>query len=142
ISGQPISVIMADIDFFKNVNDNYGHIYGDKVLKDFSSLITKNIRKNNDWVGRYGGEEFFVVLNNTDINGAYRVAEKIRMELERTKFVYGDISINITASLGVIEARDVNMTLEEVIRGVDRNLYKAKQSGRNRTCRDTEFAGL
>jgi diguanylate cyclase (GGDEF)-like protein len=80
--GQPISVILSDIDLFKKVNDTYGHLAGDFVLKEFARIVMGNIRKNNDWVARYGGEEFLIVLLNADTNAAFRVAEKIRMAVE------------------------------------------------------------
>lgn len=75
--GTPLSVIMCDIDFFKKVNDTYGHLAGDEVLKSFASILQESIRKS-DWVARYGGEEFLVVLNGADKNKAVEIAERIR----------------------------------------------------------------
>lgn len=130
---KPLSIIMCDIDYFKNINDKYGHVIGDKVLHDFAQLISKNIRKETDWVGRYGGEEFLIVLNNSISKNAYNVAEKIRKLLEKTTLSYDSISFNITASFGVKENTDSNKDAEELIKMADSNLYRAKSEGRNRT---------
>jgi diguanylate cyclase (GGDEF)-like protein len=135
INKQPLSIVMADIDYFKTVNDTYGHVCGDKVLKDFANLMQKNINSETDWVGRYGGEEFLIVLNNMELGDAYEIAEKIRIELYNTTFHYEDVSIKITSSFGVFALDGLNLSLEEVLLNVDRNLYMAKQSGRNKTCK-------
>lgn len=137
-SKTPLSVIMADIDFFKTVNDKYGHVNGDKILIDFSNLIQKSIRSNTDWVARYGGEEFLIVLNNTDLKNAYYVAEKIRKQLESITFKYDDVSINITASFGVYCVTDYDIEISHLLSIVDKNLYKAKSSGRNMTITNQE----
>lgn len=129
----PLSIIMIDIDFFKNVNDTYGHVIGDKVLRDFAALILENINDDTSWTARYGGEEFIVVLNNSDIQEAYEAAEKIRKNLEEKVFVYDDINIKITASLGVYCTENKKISVKDLINEVDKNLYKAKQSGRNIT---------
>ena len=129
----PLSVIMADIDFFKDVNDNYGHLIGDKVLIDFAKLIQSSIRKDTDWVGRYGGEEFLIVLNNTDIDSAYNITEKIRRLLENKTFQYGDLKVKITSSFGVYGITTNKVNMEELIRSADKNLYEAKINGRNKT---------
>lgn len=129
----PLSIIMADIDFFKKVNDKYGHITGDKLLSNYSKLLTKSIRSNIDWVGRYGGEEFLIVLNGTDVKGAHSLAEKIRKTVEDTTFEYDQIKINMTSSFGVYGITGENIEINELIAKVDENLYKAKTSGRNKT---------
>jgi len=131
--GQPISVILSDIDLFKKVNDTYGHLAGDFVLKEFARIVMGNIRKNNDWVARYGGEEFLIVLLNADTNAAFRVAEKIRMAVENETILYKDSSIGITSSFGVYTQQDEDLSYEEMIHRADINLYKAKASGRNKT---------
>lgn len=130
---RPLSVIMADIDFFKKVNDTYGHIIGDKILRDFADLVSSSIRKSFDWVGRYGGEEFLIVLNNTGVEEAYSFAEKIRKEIEEATFRYNEIRINITSSFGVYSFTDRNILVEELLSKADRNLYQAKAGGRNKT---------
>jgi two-component system, cell cycle response regulator len=133
IEGYPLSIIMADIDHFKNVNDTYGHLIGDEVLIDFAKLISKSINKDIDWVGRYGGEEFLIVLKNTDSENAYKVAEKIRKLIDETIFSYDGASIHITSSFGVHGYENEKLNLEELISQVDKKLYIAKLSGRNKT---------
>ena len=140
VYNQPLCVIMADLDFFKYVNDNHGHVVGDWVLKDFAKILSTSIRSSSDWVSRYGGEEFLIVLRNTDAHNGFKVAEKIRKLVEEKGFVYGDINIKITASFGVysIIARDVNLSVDELINEADKNLYLAKNSGRNKTVINSE----
>lgn len=126
----PVSVIMCDIDFFKKVNDTYGHLAGDEVLKVFSSILQESIRKS-DWVARYGGEEFLVVLNGTDKNKAVEIAERIRKKVEGTIIKYNDLEIKITSSFGVYEVSGKNNYID-VIEKADKNLYTAKNTGRNK----------
>ena len=133
IKQAPLSVIMADIDFFKDVNDNYGHLIGDKILIDFAKLIQASIREDSDWVGRYGGEEFLIVLNNTGLDKAYKISEKIRKLLENTTFEYDHIKVKITSSFGVYGITTNKISMEELILNADKNLYEAKTSGRNKT---------
>jgi len=132
-NGYPISVIMVDIDDFKCVNDVYGHVIGDKVLKNFTNIITRSISNSTDWVGRYGGDEFLIVLNNTSVETAYKVSEKIRVILENTILEYGEININITSSFGAYGVVSKNIDFRELIKHADENLYKAKNFGRNKT---------
>lgn len=133
IEETPLSIIMADIDFFKNINDTYGHVVGDRVLKDFAALISENINNDSCWTARYGGEEFIIVLNNTDIQTSYEVAEEIRKRLEEKIFVYDEIHIKITSSFGAYCIDNKKIEINDLINEVDKNLYKAKQSGRNIT---------
>lgn len=133
ISNMPLSIIMTDIDFLKKVNHEYGYVIGDKILIDFSDLILKSIRNNCDWAGRFGGEEFIIVLNNTNLKDAYNVAEKIRKELKNTTFNYAGININITASFGVYNIKSNDVESLDLLTKVEKNLCKAKASGRNRT---------
>jgi two-component system cell cycle response regulator len=130
---KPLCVVMADLDFFKNVNDNYGHVIGDWVLKDFAKLISTAIRSSSDWVGRYGGEEFLIVLGNTDGNEAFSVIEKLRKLVEENVFIYDDIKIKITSSFGAYTIQNALITIDELISKADKNLYIAKNSGRNKT---------
>lgn len=134
--GQPLSIIMADIDLFKDVNDTYGHSIGDKILIDFAKLLEKSVRKNIDWVGRFGGEEFLIVLKNTDVEDAYGKAENIRVLLEDTIFKYDNLNIKITSSFGVYSTAGHKFDAETLIANSDKNLYKAKNSGRNKTVAD------
>ncbi len=129
-----MSVIMADIDYFKEINDTYGHIVGDNVLKDFTRIASKYIRSNgSDWIGRYGGEEFLIVLNDTDEDKAEIIAERIRKNLEETTLEYKGNKFSITCSFGVYGFRDLDMNTEDIIHRADINLYEAKEKGRNTT---------
>ncbi|WP_415314007.1 GGDEF domain-containing protein [Clostridium perfringens] len=128
----PTTVIMADIDSFKKVNDTYGHLVGDKILRDFAKVLNDNIRENNDWIGRYGGEEFIIVLNNTNLENGVKVAEKLRKIIEKMSFNYGDLSIKITSSFGVCEISEKEDTFD-TIKNADEKLYMAKMTGRNKT---------
>jgi len=132
-SNKSLCVVMADLDFFKNVNDNYGHVAGDHVLKDFAKILSTSIRSDSDWVGRYGGEEFLIVLKNTDASNAFKVVEKIRKFIEQAYFDYKDVKIKITASFGGYSIINRVMTIDELINEADKNLYLAKNSGRNKT---------
>lgn len=133
INNKPLCVVMADLDFFKDINDNYGHVVGDWVLKDFAKILSTSIRSDSDWVGRYGGEEFLIVLMNTDGNNAFKVIEKIRKAVEEKIFDYQDVKIKITASFGAYSIINKAITIDELINEADKNLYLAKNSGRNKT---------
>jgi two-component system cell cycle response regulator len=133
IYNKPLCVIMADIDFFKDVNDNYGHVVGDWVIKDFAKLISTSIRNGSDWVGRYGGEEFLIVLADTDANNAFNIIEKIRKLVEQKVFAYEEVNIKITASFGAYSIVNKQITIDELVSEADKNLYLAKNSGRNKT---------
>ena len=130
---KPLSIIMCDIDFFKAVNDNYGHLAGDCILFEFASILKKNI-KNNNWVARYGGEEFIIVLNNTNSDSAFNICEKIRKEIEKSSFEYDGVKINITSSFGIytLDSYESNIDTKSMIGYADKNLYEAKKTGRNR----------
>lgn len=131
---KPLSIIMCDIDFFKSVNDNYGHLGGDYILVQFASLLKKNI-SNNNWVARYGGEEFIIVLNNVDNDTAFNISEKIRKEIEKSSFEYDGVKINITSSFGIytLDSYDLNIDIKSIIGYADKKLYEAKKTGRNRS---------
>lgn len=127
---RPLSVVMFDIDHFKRINDTFGHNIGDYVLKTLSKIIKENIRKQ-DWAFRWGGEEFIVLLPETDIDGAYIAAEKLREAVE--EYIFDKVG-RVTISLGVAtynEEIDKN-NIESFINRVDEALYKAKESGRNK----------
>lgn len=128
----PTTVIMTDIDSFKRVNDTYGHLIGDKILRDFAKVLNNNIRENSDWIGRYGGEEFIIVLNNTNMKNGVKVAEKLRKIIEKMSFDYDEISVKITASFGVCEVSEKE-DLFDTIKNADEKLYMAKMAGRNKT---------
>ncbi len=129
----PLTVVMADIDRFKLVNDSYGHVAGDAVIKQFGNLLEENIPKDKGWVGRYGGEEFLIVLSNTDKAEAENITEKLRAGIEKNEFVYSDKAIRVTSSFGAVTlVTNRDMSVEAVIESADKNLYRAKSSGRNR----------
>ena len=121
-----LSILMLDIDLFKKINDNYGHIVGDKVLIKVSEIISQLIR-GFDTVGRYGGEEFLVILPNTNSENAYKAAERIRKKIEETEF--DDIE-HLTVSIGFTSYADES--IESLINKADQNLYEAKRTGRNK----------
>jgi len=125
------SVILIDIDKFKLVNDNYGHLIGDQVLIHFSNILKENSRKT-DIVGRWGGEEFMMICLDTEINGAFQVSENIRKITENHTF---DVIGKCTISLGVSQIKD-NDNINSLLKRVDENLYKAKNTGRNKSMAD------
>lgn len=127
------SVVMIDLDYFKNINDTYGHVIGDKVLRDFASIVKSYIRSDSmDWIGRYGGEEFILVLNNADENIAQNIAERIRKRINDSVFKYEEIEIRITCSLGIYSSKGKDIDMDDAVEKADKNLYKAKASGRNK----------
>ncbi|HWR39767.1 MAG TPA: GGDEF domain-containing protein [Patescibacteria group bacterium] len=131
---QPFSVIMTDIDNFKQINDQYGHSVGDEVLKDFAAKIQSNIRQNSsDWSARYGGEEFLIVLENCPADLAFKISEKLRTLIEKTIFFTTAGDLRLTASFGIYTSYGQETKLEQLIDRVDAYLYRAKRAGRNRT---------
>jgi two-component system, cell cycle response regulator len=133
----PLSVLMCDIDHFKQINDARGHAAGDDVLQQFAGRVQKSIRTNSDWVSRHGGEEFLIVLPETAHEGALFVAEKIRMLVAGTPFATRSGETPVTASFGVastgVNGPDITLKVDALIRTADECLYKSKQGGRNRT---------
>lgn len=131
-NNSPLSIIMIDIDYFKKINDSYGHLIGDEVLKVLSKNIKTELR-SLDVVARYGGEEFIICLPETDLIAAERVADRIRIFVSKIKFssVEG-IEFSITISLGVSALKEIHKTLDDLIIDADRALYEAKRTGRNR----------
>ena len=132
---QNISFIMLDIDKFKNINDIYGHQTGDEIIVSLSNILKQNERKG-DIVSRYGGEEFVLMLPDSNLDGARRVAEDIREKVERFHLEISDNrQLHFTISLGISELsfEDEN-SLESALKKADDALYKAKVSGRNKVC--------
>jgi diguanylate cyclase (GGDEF)-like protein len=125
-----LSLMMLDIDRFKQINDNYGHIVGDAVLKSFADCIMECMRRS-DIVFRYGGEEFAILLRNTQISGAKLLAERMRMAVENMKFDYNNIKLNVSVSIGLAELKNGEDRLL-LLERADALLYKAKENGRNR----------
>jgi diguanylate cyclase (GGDEF)-like protein len=131
----PIALILCDIDHFKLYNDAYGHVAGDKCLKQVAQAINSPVKRPADLVARYGGEEFVVVMSNTDIDGAIIVAENIRKEIENLNIphIKSETAPTITLSLGVGSMVPTQSNQpEEFIKEVDLLLYQAKNEGRNR----------
>ncbi len=125
----PLSFIMMDLDHFKKINDRYGHLYGDQALHAAAQCAQDTIRES-DLVFRYGGEEFLVTLNGTDLEGAALLAERIRQKIEQLRPNL-DLDLKMTASFGVVSLRDEE-SAEQAFKRVDAALYQAKNSGRNR----------
>lgn len=134
-SEKPISLIMADIDFFKGYNDNYGHIKGDDCLIEVAKTIASSVKRPLDFAARYGGEEFAVILPETDEEGAMEVAELIRKNIEALNIPheYSSVAPFVTLSLGVETTRpNSNYSITEFIDHADKALYKSKSNGRNK----------
>ena len=129
--GKPTGVIMLDIDHFKMVNDAHGHPGGDEVLRVVGARLRASLRPN-DAVGRYGGEEFMIVLPETGDEGCLAVGERIRREIAREPISLGGVAIHVTCSAGFASLGDMPGTLETVVRAADEALYCAKRAGRNR----------
>ena len=128
-----LSVIMIDIDHYKKVNDNYGHLVGDTVLKILAETIQSCIKRETDWVARYGGEEFFICLPGAQLPKAVEIAENIRKTIEGRMIKIGTEEIRVTASFGVCSNKYTKSnTIEDVIDEADKKMYQAKRNGRNR----------
>ncbi len=124
------SIIMTDIDFFKKVNDSYGHLIGDKVLKHIGKILTNSIRKY-DAVGRYGGEEFLIILPHSDIDTAIKIANRIRSTLKNNPLNIENVVIPVTMSFGVAYIDDAD-SASELLKLADTYLYMAKNKGRDK----------
>lgn len=129
--GQKVSLLMVDLDDFKAVNDGYGHPAGDNMLREFSLLANDSIR-DVDVLCRYGGEEFAVILPETDSKAAMVVAERIRSRTEERVFKFEDREIKITVSVGVASCPGDGITVRDLVNASDKALYKAKELGKNR----------
>ena len=134
---QELSLIMLDLDQFKLLNDTFGHQGGDKVLIDTATVINELLRMG-DLFGRYGGEEFAIILPNTGLTGANDVAERIRKTIESNAIEYQSHRINVTVSIGVAIMNEYDNRYEDIISRADIALYKAKNSGRNQVCMSKE----
>ncbi len=140
-SHQPTTLILLDIDFFKKVNDSYGHAAGDIVLKQVAKLLVDCVRKL-DVCCRYGGEEFAIILPSTHLLVGTQVAERIRQRLENTVIHLTEGNIQITASFGVNTFHYNTMqTQNEFLDSVDKQLYRAKKAGRNKVCSAPQAVG-
>ena len=129
-SNKSYSIAIGDIDNFKAVNDSYGHDCGDMVLKKIADIMRSTVR-HQDYVARWGGEEFLLLLPETDSIGAQTVAEKIRAEIENVSFQCLGSSFSITMSFGVSQLHGIAEDMQETIKNADRALYRAKNAGKN-----------
>ncbi|UCF92712.1 MAG: sensor domain-containing diguanylate cyclase [Desulfobacterales bacterium] len=132
----PLAVALCDIDHFKKVNDTYGHLCGDMVLKRFVQRIAQVVRQDTDWLARYGGEEFLLVLPETGVQNACVLAERLRNRVSQEEIATEEGPISITASFGVTGFDSVDgsagISAEAMINAADRYLYQAKKAGRNK----------
>jgi len=128
-NGRIFSIIMSDIDFFKQVNDRFGHGHGDQILMQISKLLTESFRKQ-DIIARWGGEEFLLLLPETRMKNAINAAEKARILIENTIFRHNKVSLRLTMTFGVSEGNG-SRSIDEMIQSADSALYKGKNSGRN-----------
>ncbi len=131
-SGYPLAVVIFDLDHFKKVNDTYGHIAGDFILKESCRVIKDTVVRSDDVLGRFGGEEFLLIMPDSPLKIAEGVAERIRKTLEQHVFDFNGTIIPITASLGVCNWIPAYNTSTALLEAVDKLLYKSKQGGRNR----------
>lgn len=131
--GMPIAIAIADIDHFKRINDTYGHLLGDEILKQFGALLKDSVRSHGDWVARYGGEEFLIVLKNINAEPFEHLINRIRENIENSQFLVEDKRIQFTISIGGVHmsraSEDNYMTY---LSEADSLLYEAKNNGRNR----------
>lgn len=130
--GKIFSVIFFDIDKFKNINDTYGHLQGDIIIKEIARLLMESIREV-DYAARYGGEEFAVILPEIPLLYAAKIAERLRIKIENHKFQTSEKVLNVTISIGVAEyISEYVKYIENIIEAADKALYHSKQSGRNK----------
>jgi len=129
----PLSFILLDLDHFKSVNDQYGHLIGDQVLREVAKIVEETIR-DSDIIFRYGGEEFLVLLSGTRISGATLLAERIRSNIEHLE-IFHDLNLHVTASMGVV-SKSGNEDADALFKRADSALYLAKNKGRNQVVID------
>jgi diguanylate cyclase (GGDEF)-like protein len=132
--GRPLALLMLDIDHFKSVNDRYGHDVGDTVIKSVAQMLQKH-RRASDFVGRLGGEEFALMLPEATLDNAVAAGERFRQFIADGTVKAGEISLSVTASIGVSASDEDTAGIVELLKQADVALYRAKHSGRNRVCR-------
>ena len=128
----PLCLILCDIDFFKKINDNYGHPFGDHVLRKVSAVLGKAVRKI-DLAARYGGEEFAIVLEKSDAEGGRQMAERIRKEVSSLQLAHERKKVLVTMSFGVASYPEDGSEKQILIDRADKALYHSKENGRNQT---------
>ncbi len=137
-NNSPLNALLIDIDHFKNLNDTYGHLAGDEVLRGFARSLSHSVRQS-DIICRWGGEEFIILFKDTDSSTAQQLAEKIRAQAELNHYPFAGVNLRATISLGLTELQPDD-SLDNLIGRADRALYRAKESGRNRLCVDAGHA--
>ena len=130
---RPMSLVILDIDLFKPINDTYGHLAGDAVLRKLSALAAERVR-DSDVIARIGGEEFAVILPDTNREGAVEMAEAIRKVVEADQFEIEDTTLKITLSAGIAQWDASMASISDLLRAADEQLYRAKETGRNKVC--------
>ena len=133
-SGQPLSLMLCDIDYFKRFNDHYGHPEGDRCLKAVASLLQTTFQRAGDTVARYGGEEFVVILSNTGLEQAKLLTEGVKQKLQTLNYPHeqSEVARHVTLSMGVVTVQTrVPVEAGELVKGADDALYHSKHSGRN-----------
>lgn len=123
---EPLSILMLDIDYFKKINDKYGHNTGDELLRNLAKILLSNTR-SDDIVSRWGGEEFIILMPNIDKENVFKIAERLRITIEETRLIK---DIQITVSIGITEFKKMD-SIEQLIGRVDEAQYMAKAKGRN-----------
>lgn len=131
ITGDPLTLIIFDLDHFKKLNDNFGHDAGDFVLKEMAELLRNNGIRQNDTFARYGGEEFVVLLPKTNLKQGFEIAERLRRLIETHEFVYESQKLPVTASVGVSDYRQGVETGVDLFKRADQAVYDSKGNGRN-----------
>lgn len=141
-NGRPLAMLMLDVDYFKFYNDHYGHPAGDVALREVAAILELSLCRSADFAARIGGEEFAILLPETDLDGARKMADRIRMQLQESSIPHADsrVAAHLTASVGIAIAG--NETPAAFVSRADRALYAAKRDGRDRTCCDVREAAL
>lgn len=129
---EDLCLIVFDIDFFKKINDKYGHPGGDYVLKELCRIVSSNLIRSNDLFARYGGEEFVLILSGTTLFTATEIGERIRQTIQSSQFHFEGLQISVTISLGVSILLPNDQTWDDLFKRADTALYQSKQNGRNR----------
>lgn len=131
VTGDPLSLIIFDLDHFKKLNDGFGHDAGDYVLKEMAQVIRSNGIREQDIFARYGGEEFVILLPKTNLKQSFEIAERLRKLIESREFMYDGKRLPVTASIGVADYRQGVVTGTDLFKRADDAVYKAKEGGRN-----------
>jgi two-component system cell cycle response regulator len=131
VTGNPLSLIIFDLDHFKKLNDNFGHDAGDYVLKEMANIVRHNGVREQDVFARYGGEEFVILLPKTNLKHSFEIAERLRKLVENHEFKYEDKRLPVTASIGVADYRQGVVTGTDLFKRADNAVYKSKENGRN-----------